>query len=135
MVRVPAETPAAASHGGKQISLIEPSAEEPSAAPAQAAPETAAVPSPEPEPIAIEPLKPEIAKPAPPRPSAVNSGSLFFAMDAETPPSVIRQLLTPVTPPHAQDDADEADEGESAETPLAAAPAPQVESDETRRDA
>lgn len=128
-----AEVPAPASPPSEQFSLIEPVVEPVAPAPA-AAQETASVAAPEPEPIAVETAKPEIAKPAPVRAPAVNSGSLFFAMDADTPPSVIRQLLTPVTAPHADTDEDEA-EDDAAETQVAAAPAPQAEGEETRRDA
>lgn len=128
---VVAEAPAVAP--SEQFALIE-AAVEP-VAPTQATPQEAAVAAPEPEPIAIETVEPEIAKPAPVRAPAVNSGSLFFALDADTPPSVIRQLLTPVTPPHAHADEEQATEDDAAETPVASVPSPQAEGEEARRDA
>lgn len=133
---VAATAEASAAMATRQFSLIEASTEP--AAPTESVPQQAdAVAAPKPEPVALQSVQTEVAKPAAPRTAAVNSGSLFFAMDADTPPSVIRQLLTPVTPPHAHDEEeeDEASGDDAAETPLAAAQASDAGGEETRRDA
>lgn len=132
---VTVEAPAAVP--SEQLSLVEPAPAAETAVVTEAPAQADIVSAPEPEPVAVEAPKPEVAKPAPPRAPATSSGSLFFAMDADTPPSVIRQLLTPVTTATAQVDEDESGEDDAAETPIASPPAAQAEGEgeEARRDA
>jgi ribonuclease E len=69
----------------------------------------------EPAPVVAAPA-PVAPTPAPARPPVGNTGSLFFTVDADTPPSVTRHLFEPVPPV-----APAVDEDEAGELPLLAA--------------